>query len=133
MVGKYVELTESYKSLSEALITPASTPHARSTSAIWIPRVSSATAPACWRARTAILVPGGFGERGVEGKIAAVRYARENKVPYLGICLGMQVAVIEFARNVAGLEGAHSTEFSEARRAPGHRADHRVEPRGRRP
>ena len=60
---------------------------------------------------SAILVPGGFGERGVEGKINAVRYARENKVPYLGICLGMQVAVIEFARNVAGLENATSTEF----------------------
>jgi CTP synthase len=59
----------------------------------------------------AILVPGGFGERGVEGKIAAVRYAREQQIPYLGICLGMQVAVIEFARHVAGLEGAHSTEF----------------------
>ncbi|HEB57980.1 MAG TPA: CTP synthetase, partial [Gammaproteobacteria bacterium] len=59
----------------------------------------------------AILVPGGFGERGVEGKIAAVRYAREKGVPYLGICLGMQVAVIEFARHVAGLDGAHSTEF----------------------
>ena len=59
----------------------------------------------------AILVPGGFGERGVEGKIAAARFARENKIPYLGICLGMQVAVIEFARNVAGLEDAHSTEF----------------------
>jgi CTP synthase len=61
----------------------------------------------------AILVPGGFGERGVEGKIQTVRYARENGVPYLGICLGMQVAVIEFARHVAGLEGAHSTEFNQ--------------------
>ena len=59
----------------------------------------------------AILVPGGFGKRGIEGKIAAVRYARENKVPYLGICLGMQIAVIEFARNLCGLEGANSTEF----------------------
>jgi CTP synthase len=59
----------------------------------------------------AILVPGGFGERGVEGKVATVRYARENNVPYLGICLGMQAAVIEYARNVVGLEGAHSTEF----------------------
>jgi len=59
----------------------------------------------------AILVPGGFGERGVEGKISTVRFARENKIPYLGICLGMQSAVIEFARNVVGLEGAHSTEF----------------------
>ena len=59
----------------------------------------------------AILVPGGFGKRGVEGKIKAIRYARENRVPYLGICLGMQLAVIEYARHVAGLEGAHSTEF----------------------
>jgi CTP synthase len=59
----------------------------------------------------AVLVPGGFGERGIEGKIAAVRYARERRVPYLGICLGMQVAVIEYARDVAGLEGAHSTEL----------------------
>ena len=58
-----------------------------------------------------ILVPGGFGKRGVEGKIKAIRYARENKVPYLGICLGLQLAVIEYARNRAGLEGAHSTEF----------------------
>ena len=61
----------------------------------------------------AILVPGGFGERGVEGKILAAQYARENKVPYLGICLGMQVALIEFARNVAGLSDAHSTEFNK--------------------
>ena len=59
----------------------------------------------------AILVPGGFGKRGVEGKIQAIRYARENRIPYLGICLGMQLAVIEYARHIAGLEGAHSTEF----------------------
>jgi CTP synthase len=59
----------------------------------------------------AILVPGGFGRRGTEGKIAAIRYARENKIPYLGICLGMQLAVVEFARDVAGMAGAHSTEF----------------------
>jgi CTP synthase len=65
----------------------------------------------CLAEANAILVPGGFGERGVEGKISAVRYAREHGVPYLGICLGMQVAVIEFARDVAGLKGAHSTEF----------------------
>ena len=62
----------------------------------------------------AILVPGGFGERGIEGKIRAVRYAREERIPYLGICLGMQVAVIEYARDVAGLAGAHSTEFDRA-------------------
>jgi CTP synthase len=63
------------------------------------------------READAVLVPGGFGERGIEGKIAAAKFAREKRVPYLGICLGMQVAVIEFARDVAGLEGAHSTEF----------------------
>jgi CTP synthase len=67
----------------------------------------------------AILVPGGFGRRGTEGKIAAIRYARENKVPYLGICLGMQLAVVEFARHVAGIDGAHSTEFDAAHRLPG--------------
>jgi CTP synthase len=61
----------------------------------------------------AVLVPGGFGRRGTEGKIAAARYARENKLPYLGICLGMQLAVVEYARNVAGMEGAHSTEFDK--------------------
>ena len=65
----------------------------------------------------AILVPGGFGERGIEGKIAAVRYARENKIPYLGICLGMQLAVIEYGRHVLGLENANSTEFNRATRA----------------
>ncbi len=74
----------------------------------------------------AILVPGGFGKRGTEGKIAAIRYARENKVPYLGICLGMQLAVVEFARDVAGMEGAHSTEFEPRHAVPGHRPDHRV-------
>jgi len=66
----------------------------------------------------AILVPGGFGARGIEGKIEAVRYARENNIPYLGICLGMQVAVIEYARNVAGLAGAHSTEFNKGTEHP---------------
>jgi CTP synthase len=66
----------------------------------------------------AILVPGGFGRRGVEGKIAAIRYARENKVPYLGICLGMQLAVIEFARNVAGMADAHSSEFDSKTEHP---------------
>ena len=66
----------------------------------------------------AILVPGGFGKRGVEGKIAAIRYARENKVPYLGICLGMQLAVVEFARDVAGMADAHSTEFEPATTHP---------------
>ncbi len=111
MVGKYVNLTESYKSLSEALIHAGI--HTRTK--VRIRYIDSEQieeqGTALLEDADAILVPGGFGERGVEGKIQAVRYAREHKVPYLGICLGMQVAVIEFARDVAGLAGAHSTEF----------------------
>jgi CTP synthase len=113
MVGKYVDLTESYKSLNEALSHAGSKNHAR----VKIRYIDSVTLESgdysALRNLDAILVPGGFGDRGIEGKIAAVRYAREHKIPYLGICLGMQVAVIEFARNVAGLTDAHSTEFSQ--------------------
>lgn len=111
LVGKYVDLTESYKSLSEALIHAGI--HTRSKVDIrYIDSESIETQGAeCLKDVQAILVPGGFGKRGVEGKIKAIRYARENKIPYLGICLGMQLAVIEYARDVAGLEGAHSTEF----------------------
>ncbi len=111
LVGKYVDLTESYKSLSEALT------HAgiHTESKVNIHYIDSEAidkdGTAALRDMDAILVPGGFGKRGVEGKIAAIQYARENKVPYLGICLGMQLAVIEFARHKAMLEGAHSTEF----------------------
>lgn len=111
MVGKYVDLTESYKSLTESLI------HAgiHTATKVRIEYIDSERLETegtdCLQGKDAILVPGGFGERGVEGKIAAVRFARENKIPYLGICLGMQVAVIEYARHVAHLEGAHSTEF----------------------
>jgi len=110
-VGKYVDLTESYKSLSEALIHAGI--HTRSKIAIHYldSEAIERDGTAALAGMDAILVPGGFGKRGVEGKIAAIRYARENKVPYLGICLGMQLAVIEFARDVAGLAGAHSTEF----------------------
>jgi CTP synthase len=111
MVGKYVDLTESYKSLSEAL-THAGI-HTRTH--VRIRYVDSETIETegigVLDGADGILVPGGFGERGVEGKIAAVQYARERNIPFLGICLGMQVAVIEFARHVAGLSGAHSTEF----------------------
>ncbi|MCB1775340.1 MAG: CTP synthase, partial [Gammaproteobacteria bacterium] len=112
MVGKYVDLTESYKSLNEALI------HAgiKTSLQVNIHFIDSEdierSGVDCLRDMDAILVPGGFGERGVEGKIAAAGYARQHGVPYLGICLGMQVAVIEYARNVAHLEGAHSTEFN---------------------
>ena len=111
LVGKYVDLTESYKSLSEALI------HAgiHTASKIHIHYVDSESieknGTGCLEAMDAILVPGGFGKRGVEGKIQAISFARKNGVPYLGICLGMQLAVIECARNMAGLDGAHSTEF----------------------
>ena len=110
-VGKYVDLTESYKSLSEALIHAGI--HTRSKVRVHYLDSEDIEKNGCdlLKDMDAILVPGGFGRRGTEGKIAAIRHARENKVPYLGICLGMQLAVIEFARDVAGMAGAHSTEF----------------------
>ena len=111
LVGKYVDLTESYKSLTEALTHAGIHTGAR----VKIHYIDSESieknGTASLQNMGAILVPGGFGKRGVEGKIKAIRYAREMGVPYLGICLGMQLAVIEYARNVAGLAGAHSTEF----------------------
>lgn len=111
MVGKYMELLDAYKSLIEALSHAGIALKRRvKIECIDSERVEREGVDILSDVN-AILVPGGFGERGVEGKISAVRYARENKVPYLGICLGMQVAVIEFARNVAGLETATSTEF----------------------
>ena len=110
-VGKYVDLTESYKSLTESLVHAGI--HCRSR--VKIHYIDSEeierNGPGVLAAMDAILVPGGFGRRGTEGKIAAIRHARENRAPYLGICLGMQLAVIEYARHVTGLEGAHSTEF----------------------
>ncbi|UOD49556.1 CTP synthase [Orrella daihaiensis] len=114
MVGKYVDLTESYKSLTEALNHAGI--HTRSkVSVTYIDSEDVETQGTEVLAEfDAILVPGGFGKRGTEGKIAAIRYARENHVPYLGICLGMQLAVVEFARHVAGLGGANSTEFDPA-------------------
>ena len=111
MVGKYTDLTESYKSLSEALTHAGVHTETRVNITYVDSEEIERDGIGCLADVDAILVPGGFGERGVEGKIAAVRHARENGVPYLGICLGMQVAVIEFARHVAGMEGAHSTEF----------------------
>ena len=113
MVGKYMDLTEAYKSLSEALIHAGI--HTQTKVKIVYVDAEEMETQGTTKLEgvDAILVPGGFGERGVEGKIQTVRYARENQVPYLGICLGMQVAVIEFARDVAGLEGAHSTEFNK--------------------
>jgi len=112
MVGKYIDLTESYKSLSEALIHAGI--HTRTR--VNINYVDSEdieqTGTECLEGMDAILVPGGFGKRGIEGKILAARFARENRVPYLGLCLGMQVAVIEYARHKAGLKDADSTEFN---------------------
>ncbi|MBK7814541.1 MAG: CTP synthase [Rhodocyclaceae bacterium] len=110
-VGKYVDLTESYKSLTEALVHAGM--HTRSKVKIHYldSEEIERNGTASLATMDAILVPGGFGKRGTEGKIAAIRYAREHKVPYLGICLGMQLAVVEFARDVAGMAGAHSTEF----------------------
>jgi CTP synthase len=111
MVGKYVDLSDSYKSLNEALRHAGMKNHAK----VVIEYVDSESITPDNVSRLAkfdgILVPGGFGIRGVEGKICAARYARENQLPYLGICLGMQVATIEFARHVAGLKDANSTEF----------------------
>ena len=118
MVGKYMDLTEAYKSLSEALIHAGIHTRTRVNIQYVDSEEIERDGTACLENVDAILVPGGFGERGVEGKITAVQYARENKVPYLGICLGMQVAVIEYARNVAGLEGAHSSEFEKAAKHP---------------
>jgi CTP synthase len=114
MVGKYMHLTEAYKSLTEALGHAGVHTRTKVRIVYLDSEEIEREGTECLQGLDAILVPGGFGERGVEGKIQAVRFARERGVPYLGICLGMQVAVIEYARHVAGLEGAHSTEFNPA-------------------
>jgi CTP synthase len=114
MVGKYVNLRDSYISLTEALI------HAgvRTRTRVKIQFVEATDVEkhgtGCLDGVDAILVPGGFGERGIEGKIQAIQYARENRIPYLGICLGMQLAIVEYARHAASLQGAHSTEFNQS-------------------
>ncbi|MEW6765702.1 MAG: CTP synthase [Pseudomonadota bacterium] len=118
MVGKYVELADAYKSLNEAL-THAGIHNRTKVHIQYIDSERLETGNLdLLEGMDAILVPGGFGERGVEGKIRAVRHARENRIPYLGICLGMQVAVIEYARHVASLEGAYSTEFDRNAKHP---------------
>ncbi|MBT8118383.1 MAG: CTP synthase [Gammaproteobacteria bacterium] len=118
MVGKYVDLTESYKSLNESLSHAGIHNNARVKIRYIDSVVLESGNMSSLQGLDAILVPGGFGDRGIEGKIAAIKYARENKVPYLGICLGMQLAVIEFARHVAGLSDAHSSEFSDTTTHP---------------
>jgi CTP synthase len=115
VVGKYVHLKDSYKSLHEALVHGGlANDVAVQLEYIDSEDIERGSAPALLSGLDAVLVPGGFGDRGVEGKIAAIRYARENGVPFFGICLGMQLAVIEFARNVCNLKGASSTEFDKA-------------------
>ena len=111
MVGKYVDLRDAYISLSEALLHGGIHTRTRVNIHYFESTEIERDGADCLSEMDGIVVPGGFGDRGIEGKINAVRYARENNVPYLGICLGMQVAVIEAARNLAHLEGAHSTEF----------------------
>ncbi|EMR12462.1 CTP synthetase [Methylophaga lonarensis MPL] len=111
MVGKYMELTEAYKSLSEALVHAGIHTRTKVNVHYVDSELVEKQGTDCIASMDAILVPGGFGKRGVEGMIQTARFARENKIPYLGICLGMQVAVIEYARHMAGLEGAFSTEF----------------------
>ena len=117
IVGKYVEYEDSYKSLKEALVH-GSLAHNLKLNLSWIEAEGLETGDSSYEAQLdsydGILVPGGFGKRGIEGMLQAIRYAREQKVPYFGICLGMQTACIEFARNVAGLENANSSEFDPA-------------------
>tara|TARA_B100000035_G_scaffold315482_1_gene336898 strand:- start:488 stop:2119 length:1632 start_codon:yes stop_codon:yes gene_type:complete len=116
-VGKYVDLTESYKSLTEALIHSGFHHHAKiKLHFIDSEGLESDLSPLS--KIDAILVPGGFGKRGTEGKIRAIKFARQNKIPFLGICLGMQLAVVEYARNVVGIKNANSTEFDPATSNP---------------
>lgn len=111
MVGKYMELRDSYISLSEALQHAGIRSRTRVNVRYIESRQIETDGTGCLEQVDAILVPGGFGDRGIEGKVQAVRFARERRIPYLGICLGLQIAVIEFARDVAGMPKAHSTEF----------------------
>lgn len=113
MVGKYTELNDAYKSINEALLHAGIHTETKVEIIYFDAELIEKHGALLLESIDAILVPGGFGERGVEGKIKAIQYAREHKVPFLGICLGMQTAVIEFARNVVGLTGANSTEFNK--------------------
>jgi len=119
LVGKYVELHDAYLSVVESL-KHGGIANASEVNIKWVnsEHLNEENITECLQDVDGILVPGGFGDRGVEGKILAAKYARENKVPYFGICLGMQMAVVEFARNVAGMEDAHSSEFDEQSKHP---------------
>ena len=119
VVGKYVELIESYKSINEALVHGGIANNCKVViDYVEAEKLTEDNVNEILKNADGILVPGGFGERGINGKMIAIKYARENKIPFLGICLGMQLAVIEFARNVVGLEDAHSTEFNKRTKHP---------------
>jgi CTP synthase len=113
VVGKYIDLQDAYKSIYESLTHAAASQDCGIDLKLIDAESLEGGVDGCLKDVAGVLIPGGFGERGVEGKISAARFARENKVPYLGLCLGMQVATIEFARNVCGLEKANSTEFDQ--------------------
>ncbi len=118
VVGKYVEMLDAYKSISEAFIHAGAENDVKvNVNYISAEKFDNNNAYDFIKDYDGVLVPGGFGERGIEGKISAIKAARENKIPFFGICLGMQLAVVEFARNVAGLTKAHSSEFSRTRQA----------------
>ena len=128
MVGKYMDLLDAYKSLIEALSHAGIRTFTQVNFKFINAEDLEEQGLKLLAGADGILVPGGFGERGLEGKLMAVRHARENKIPYLGICLGMQSVVIEFARNVLGWSDANSTEFdpkAATRDRPDHRMDHR--------
>ena len=118
MVGKYVQIRDSYISLNEALMHGGIKTRTRVNIHYFESQDIERSGPAALQKMDAILVPGGFGDRGIEGKIQAIRFARESGIPYLGICLGMQLAIIEYARNVLALKGANSTEFDRATHHP---------------
>jgi CTP synthase len=118
MVGKYVQIRDSYISLNEALMHGGIKTRTRVNIHYFESSDIERSGASVLQAMDAILVPGGFGDRGIEGKIQAIRFARENGIPYLGICLGMQLAIIEYARNVLALKGANSTEFDRATHHP---------------
>ncbi len=118
MVGKYIGLADAYKSVNEALFHGGMSNNVKICIDYIDAEFLESEGTDCLRNVHGILVPGGFGERGTEGKIAAIRFARENKIPYLGICLGMQMAVVEFARHVAAIEGATSSEFDSESEHP---------------
>ena len=118
-VGKYTELKDSYKSINEALEHAGIQNKAKvNINFVEAEQITSKNVRRVLKKSDAILVPGGFGERGIEGMILACKYARENNVPYLGICLGMQIAIIEYARNVLKLKSANSTEFDSSTKFP---------------